>query len=327
VPVAVVSAARVDALAQQQLARAYPRTTRRGDAELYAQLGLTGSLAAELARSTRGRRAVYDLASRRLYVRADVSRREAAAEAVRALVLRRYGLRRADDRDGIAAAEGALAGAAALAVHAQPPRPSPGPPLRRFLSLERSLAVAAGRQLASQLRFYGGRRAARRAFAQPPFTTAQLFHLDLFLERRAPQGLLRLPDAAAGATLTATRTFGELDVRTLLATFAVARSADVSAGWSAGLSGVYRLRDGTPAAALALVWDDDAQATASFAAIRSYVGSAFPAVTAAECRQTSCWSTDGRGLALILRRDLTLLVSGPSLGAAGALADAIVEVM
>jgi hypothetical protein len=326
-PVVVVPRRRLDAIARRQLEREYPRTTQQKDAQLYAQLGLAGSLPAELARQSRGRRAVYELASRRLYVRTDVSRRDALQEAVRAVVHRTFGLRRADDRDGMEAAEAALAGTAALVAGAPAQRPSGGPPLRRFLSHERSLGVAAGRRLATGLRFYGGARAMRTLLTRPPISTAQLFHLDLYLERRAPQGLDRLPDAAAGATLTAARTFGELDVRTLLATFGVDSAAAASAGWSAGLSGLYRLPDGSATAVLALSWQGDGRATESFAAQQAYVASAFPGATAAACRQTTCWIARERGLALVLRRDLTLLVNGPSVPAAGAVADALVKLM
>jgi hypothetical protein len=211
VPTAVVSRARLDALALRQLAREYAKTNRCADAQLYAQRGPDRSLQEELARQSRGRRAVYQLGSRRLYVRADVSRRDALQEAVRAV----------------------------------------------------------------GLRFYGGARAMRAVLTRPPISTAQVFHLDLYLERRAPQGLDRLPDTAAGATLTATHTFGELDVRALFETFAVESAA--AEHWSAGLSGVYRLPDGSGAAALLLACEDDEAATAWFTAARSYVAAAFPA--------------------------------------------------
>jgi hypothetical protein len=322
---------RFDALALRLLVRDYPSAARRQDAELYAALGLTGSLERELTASVRRENALYDAGARRLYLRA--ATRDVAAvtdAAARALADQHFGLGRliglrVRDRDAAAAAELAVTGTAALAAHESPPRPdAAGSALHRFLSLERSLSVAGGRQLVSQLRFYGGARAAWGALATPPTTTAQGLHVDLFLGRVPASGVAPLPRGTVGATLESTQTFGELDVRALLGTFGIADAAAVAERWTGGRSGVYRLGDGTRATALVLGWDGADAATAWFAAVRTYVDGAFAGAAAAQCRQAACWTLPGRALAFSFRGSSSALVSAPSLADAGLLADALV---
>lgn len=325
----VLPGPRFDSLSLRLLTRDYPLAAQRADAALYRALGLAGSLPAELRRTARAQQALFDAGARRVYVRAGTRDRAAVVDAgVRALAdqhhrLGRLAGLRARDRDAAEAAEVALGGTAALAAREAPPAAAGGTPLHRFLSLERTLAVAAGRQLVSRLRFYGGARAARGALARPPATTAQALHLDLFLAREAPDGVAPLPRQAADAAREWTSTFGELDVRALLATFRVAGAAGVAAGWDGGRSGGYRLPDGTPATALALRWTDAPAATEWFGAVRAYVGAAFAGAADAPCRQTACWTLPGRALAFSFRGASTVLVSAATLADATFLADGL----
>jgi hypothetical protein len=71
--------------------------------------------------------------------------------------------------------------------------------------------------LAAELRYLGGRAALTGALRTIPQTTEQLLHVDKFLERERALPV-RLPARAGGLALSASETFGELDVRSLLLT-------------------------------------------------------------------------------------------------------------
>ncbi len=329
---AVVPGATVDAAARRQLASDYPSAARGSDALLYPSLGLTGSLDEELSASTTGRAAVYDVTAKRLDVlRGTGNRGAVVAEATRALEDQHFRLQRlaglrTRDRDAALAAAAVVDGMASGAAAAPLPVAPSGPPLRRFLALEQRLGVSLGRKLLSQLRYYGGSSAVSGALTTFPQTTAQALHLDVFLARTRPSPAdARLPTAAAGATLVASETFGELDVRALLATFGVRDPAGSADGWLAGRAGVYRLGNGGTAAVLGLDWETGADTNAWLGAAGDYARAAFPGGAPVACGTGSCWNAKGHGVALAHRGSYTVLASAPDVATASALAGAVVS--
>jgi hypothetical protein len=275
--------------------REYPRSLRTTDAALYARLGLMGrSLKAQLAMPAQTSRAWYDPAARRLLLRRTPipQRTRVVNELVRALVDQNFNLRRiaglrARDRDRALAAQAIVDGTAALAsgVGGGPVR---GTPLERFLQLESGLA--GGKALAKQLRYIGGYRALTSALRLFPQTTEQLLHIDKFLERE-PALTVRLPTRIGDWKLSASETFGELDVRSLLLAFGVPNAGAAAGGWGGGRVGLYVSASGETTAALALQWDTIDDATEWRDAVMRYVAAAFPGATAYDCPPLDhCWS-------------------------------------
>jgi hypothetical protein len=96
-----------------------------------------------------------------------------------------------------------------------------------------------------------------------------LLHVDKFLERERALPV-RLPTHAAGVAASASETFGELDVRSLLQAFGLRDAAAVGDGWGGG-----RLAPHGDVAALVLRWDTPADAAEWQAAVPRYVAAAF----------------------------------------------------
>jgi len=274
----------------------YPRSLRNVDAALYALLGLTPrSLQAQLASAAQQSRAWYDPTARRLLLRrAPMAQRPRVVnELVRALVDQSFNLRRMTglrvrDRDRALAAKAIVDGTAALAsgITASPVH---GTPLERFLQLESGLDT--GKALAKELRYLGGSRAAASALRSFPQTTEQLLHIDKFLERERAL-VVRLPTRIGDWKLSASETFGELDVRSLLLAFGIPNAVATAAGWGGGRIGLYVSPAGETTAALSLEWDTVEDAAQWRDAVPPYVAAAFPGATARDCPPLDhCWSS------------------------------------
>jgi hypothetical protein len=296
VPEEVLASARYDAALLRATDREYPRSLRSIDTALYARLGLMPrSLQAQLAPDARVSRAWYDPAARRLLLRRTptAQRTRVVNELVRALVDQNFNLRRITglrmrDRDRALAAKSIVDGTAALAsgVAASPVQ---GPPLERFLQLEAGLG--AGKVLAKELRYLGGSRALASALRLFPQTTEQLLHIDKFLERERALPV-PLPTRIGDWKLSASETFGELDVRSLLRAFSVPNAVATAEGWGGGRVGLYVSPMGQTTAVLALRWDTIDDATEWGDAVPRYVGAAFPGATARDCPPLDrCWSS------------------------------------
>ncbi len=311
----LLSGAQYDSAVLRAAYREYPRALRTTDAALYARLGLMPrTLKAQLAPTTQASRVWYDPAARRLLLRRKPmpQRSRVVNELVRALVDQNFNLHRiaglrARDRDRGLAAQAIVDGTGALAsgVGGGAVR---GTPLERFLQLESGLA--GGEALAKQLRYIRGYRALASALRSFPQTTEQLLHVDKFLERE-PALAVRLPTRIGDWKLTASETFGELDVRSLLLAFGVPNAVTAADGWGGGRVGLYVSASGETTAALALQWDTIDDATEWRDAVMPYVGAAFPGATAYDCPPLDhCWS--GRStLASGVLGTTSVFASGP----------------
>ena len=188
---------------------------------------------------------MYDPFARTAYVQAGKGERAAALrQLVHALQDQHFDLKRvrrlAGSRDATVAATAAIEGHASLLLGAPPaPKPGAGSRLTRFLVLERGFESTVGLRLATDLHNLGGTPAVRSALRRFPATTEQVFHLDKFLQRE-PAVPIVLPDAVEDLQLKSTGTFGELDVRALLAVFGVPGLDAAATGWGGGRSAVYR---------------------------------------------------------------------------------------
>ncbi len=287
---------RYDAALLRAAYREYPRSLRSIDTTLYTLLGLMPrSLQAQLASNAHASRAWYDPAARRLLLRRTPTAQRARVvnELVRALVDQNFNLRRiaglrVRDRDRALAAKSIVDGTAALAsrVSASPVR---GTPLERFLQLESGLV--AGKALAKELRYLGGSRALASALRLFPQTTEQLLHIDKFLERERARPVRR-PTRIGDWQLSASETFGELAVRSLLRAFGVPNAVAAAEGWGGGRVGLYISPTGQTTAALALQWDTIDDSAEWRDAVTRYVGAAFPGATARDCPPLDrCWSS------------------------------------
>jgi len=318
------------------LYRHYPPAAQAYDEALYSALGLTsgrGVLARTLA-AGQTRPALYDPQTRKLYVpRGAVPRTALLQELVQALQDQSFDLRRtgtlSGSRDASFAASAATIGHASLVSALLVPRTSAShgaPALTRFLALEGGFPSTVGERFAVRLRNLGGNKAVFGALRRFPETTEQIFHVDKFLERERALPIA-LPVEAAGLTLAGDNTFGELDVRALLATFDVPRLDHVGAGWGGGRTAIYR-SGSREAAVVALDWDEELDALEWHEAVHAYVNEAFdaetpgwPATTA--CAAAACWSLDGHTIAFERSGERTALVLGPDVPTAARLARTI----
>ena len=130
---------------------------------------------------------------------------------------------------------------------------------------------------------------------------------------------------AAGSTLAGDGTFGELDVRALLAVFGVPRLDRAGAGWGGGRTAVYRGGAGGDAVAVALDWDTERDAHEWADAVSTYVDAAFDAATSgrpapAACAATVCWQIGAQAIAFDRSGARTTLVLGADLEQADLLA-------
>ena len=290
----MLPAAQYDSAVLRAAYREYPRSLRTTDAVLYARLGLMPlSLRAQLTPpTTQASRAWYDPAARRLLLRRRPQSTSVVNELVRALVDQNFNLRRiaglrVRDRDRALSAQAMVDGTAALASGIRTSRVR-GTPLERFLQLESGLA--SGKALAKQLRYIGGSRALASALRMFPQTTEQLLHVDKFLERE-PALAVRLAPRIGDWKLSASETFGELDVRSLLLAFGVPNAVTAADGWGGGRVGLYVSPTRETTAVLALKWDTIGDATEWRDAVMRYVAAAFPSATAYDCPPLDhCWS-------------------------------------
>jgi hypothetical protein len=315
VPEKLLPGAQYDSALLRATYREYPRSLRSVDAALYTRLGLMPrSLQAQLGPNNQASRAWYDPAARKLLLRRTPTPQRARVvnELVRALVDQNFNLRRISglrvrDRDRSLAAKAIVDGTAALAsgVGASP---LVGTPLDRFLQLESG--VAAGKSLARGLRYIGGSRALASALRSFPRTTEQLLHIDKFLQHE-PALAVALPTRIGDWKLTASETFGELDVRSLLRTFAIPNSVVVAEGWGGGRMGLYVSSTGDTTAVLALQWDTIDDAAEWRAAVPRYVDAAFPGATARDCPPLDhCWSSSST-IATGVLGTASVFASGP----------------
>ena len=148
----------------------------------------------------------------------------------------------------------------------------------------RGFVTTVGRRFAVDLRNLGGNRAVWSSLRRFPETTEQVFHLHKFLERERPLPIV-LPVDAAGLRLASDGSFGELDVRSLLAVFRVPRLDRAASGWGGGRTALYRA-GGREAVAVALEWDTELDAAQWADAAAAYVRTAFRGATAAVCDAT-----------------------------------------
>ena len=296
VPQRMLAGPRYDAALLRAAYREYPRSLRNIDAAVYTRLGLMPrSLQAQLASNARASRAWYDPAARRLLLRRTPTAQRARVvnELVRALVDQNFNLRRIvglrlRDRDRALAAKSIVDGTAALASGLSA-SPVGGAPLERFLKLE--AGVGAGKALAKQLRYLGDSRALASALRLFPQTTEQLLHIDKFLERERALPV-PLPTRIGDWKLSASETFGELDVRSLLRAFGVPNAVAAAEGWGGGRVGLYVSPTGQTTAAFALQWDSVDDAAEWRDAVTRFVGAAFPGAAARDCPPLDrCWSS------------------------------------
>jgi hypothetical protein len=320
---ATLAAARYDAAFQRAESRDYPPRLRETDARIYALLGLAPRVENRQLPPRRSPTAWYDPAVRKLLLRGagPPARARVLNELVRALVDQNFGLRRltelrARDRDASLAAHGIVEGAAALASGMRAPALR-GTPLERFLELEATAGPGPGRALAAELRYLGGSRAVATALRRFPQTTEQLLHVDKFLERERALPI-ELPANIGTARLTASETFGELDVGNLLRAYRIADANVAAAGWGGGRLALYLSPTGDYTAALVLRWDTVADADEWRAAASRFVAAAFGGMTARDCPPLDrCWSagTEVGAGALGAR---TVLAGGPQADAVAA---------
>ena len=339
-----VSGPAIEAQAVRILDRDYPRDQQAYDETLYRALGLLGTTEALrpalIDVHVEGVRGLYDPIRHTLYVRkgADV-RQTVLHELVHALQDQTFNLRRLSElgrgrRDAGLAAAAAVEGSATLAteltrsVTTRTLASHGGSPARLFLGLETAFPYTTGVRFASTLKNLGGDTAIYSSLRRFPETTEQIFHVDAFLARESPAAVA-LPDVAAGMTLDRTDSWGELDVRALLAVFQVARLDHVGEGWAGGRSAVYRDVAGEQTVAVALDWENETDALQWREAVYTYVNEAFDADTpgfpaTALCEADTCWSLE-KQIAFTRHGTRTALVLGRSVSQVSALARGIVR--
>lgn len=336
VPVVAEGPARFRQRRITALDRFYPAADQSYDDALYTALGVTrgrGLLHKALVTS-QVQQALYDPLTRKVYVaRGRESRATILQQLVHALQDQSFDLRRlralTGSRDARLAASAAVAGHASLVAQLPSTRTSSshgGPRLDRFLELENGFPTTVGVRFAVNLRNLGGNKAVFGALRRFPETTEQIFHIDKFLERE-PAVPIVLPVDAAGLTLGGDDTFGELDVRALLAIFDVPRLDHVGKGWGGGRSAIYR-SGAREAAVLALDWDSELDARQWAEAVRVYVNEAFDAdepglPEPTPCTATACWNLDGHAVAFERVGTRTTLVLGTDVDTSAQLARAI----
>lgn len=344
VKVVYLSRAAIEARALAILDREYPRDQRAYDETVYRALGLLSPndplRPSLLDVHVEGVRGLYDPVARTLYVRKGADVRQAVLhELVHALQDQTFNLRRLSDlrrgkHDAGLAAAAAVEGSAALAtdltraLSTRTFASHGGSHVRLFLGLEAAFPYTTGVRFASTLKNLGGDTAVYGSLRRFPETTEQIFHVDAFLAREAPAAVA-LPDVAGGMTLERSDSWGELDVRALLAVFQVPRLDHVGEGWAGGRSAVYRDVAGELTTVIALDWENDADALQWREAVYTYVNEAFDAdrpgfPASAPCEADTCWSL-GEQIAFTRNGTHTALVLGRSVSQVAALSRAIVR--
>jgi hypothetical protein len=334
--VTVLPPSRLRASGASLLDRGYPRARQAHDEAVLRALGVLAPDAALrplllAARVAPARWLVYP-GGRKVDVAtapaAATTRAYALAGLARALQQSRHPAAPAPaDDDHAAAAEAVAEGAAAFAL-----RGVPGialPPVRvttvaaAFTQLQGRFPRTAGLRLAAQLHDVGDTDAAKSLLHDPPRTTEQVLHIDKYLEHERAASI-ELPAAAAGLALASRDTFGELDVRALLAAFRLPAVERTAEGWGGGVSALYRDPSGGRAVALRLDWDTDGDAAQWQQAVPGYVAAAFGAPAAAPCAARACWGANGPAVAFGRSGPRTVLVVGASVDVSARLALALV---
>ena len=307
--------------------RGYSPAAQAHDAAVLAALGIPATrqtLTAALVAS-QNQAALYDTRTRRVHtLRGAPDRRAATARAfVNGLQHRQYGLGRTvvPDRDArlaeLAVGQGhaALVAARLGRVAALPAR---GNRLERFVALERSFTSSVGLRFTATLQNLGGRRAVATALTRRPDSTEQIFHIDKFLERERAV-TVALPAVAAGLTRVSSGSFGELDVRTLLAVVEAPAVDATGSGWAGGRTAVYR-SGVAEAVVVGLAWDSGRDAEQWAAAVPAYLALAFGTASPTPCAATSCWQSGARAVAFHRVGARTSLVVSASADEAAAVA-------
>jgi hypothetical protein len=120
-----------------------------------------------------------------------------------------------------------------------------------------------------------------------------------------------LAPTIATLRLTNSETFGELDARSLLRTFAVPDASAAADGWAGGRIALYTDENGDTTVALALRFEGDDDATEWKTAETQLLAAAFPDAVAHDCPAVDhCWTDAGREVALASHGSLTVLGSG-----------------
>jgi hypothetical protein len=342
----VLSAQAMKAQARRLLNRDYPLPQQRHDEAVYRALGLLPDGEALrpllLAAGVDGAAALYDPVTRVLYARKGTARLPLLHELVHALEDQSFRLStvttlRRRDRDAALAASAAIEGEAAFVsqvlggrVVAVAPRrtAAAAAPLATFLTLEQQYPDTVGMRFVATLHNLGGNSAVFSALRQLPTTTAQTFHVDDFLMRTGAQPV-QLPQSAGSLALRSSDTFGELDVRALLAVFGAPRLDVAAEGWAGGRSAVYGDASGRTAVALVLTWETDDDVQEWRDAATAYVGHAFAAASGGprptDCGDDTCWSAGDRAVAFAADGTRTALVVGPDASTADAVARAATD--
>ena len=315
----------------------YPPEQQAYDETIYRALGLLPddqALRPALVRQAGSTLGAYDVSRHAAYVRSGASqRRTLLRELVHALQDQTFDLGRLSGlRPGHR--DAALAGAAAVDGHVafattvrlgldRRLAARSGPPIDAFVALEAGFPDATGVRFISTLQNLGGNRAIFTALRRFPSTTEQIFHIDAFLGHE-PAAAIALPTVIGKFGRVREDSFGELDVRALLAAFAVPRLDRVGAGWGGGRTGLYRDPAGRQSVVLALDWDDDLDADQWAEAVTTYVNEAFdaerPGFPATACSATACWRVGGREIVFEHSGVRTALVFGPTLADAATIA-------
>jgi hypothetical protein len=334
IPVVEESSARYEARRAALAVRGYSASARAHDAAVLDALGIDATpktLAAAVV-ATQRQVALYDARTHRVHLLRDAPDQKAAiARAfVSGLQNRQYGLGRAavTDRDARLAELAAGQGHAALVaarIGRVPAAPARGSRVERFVALESSFTSSVGLRFAATLQNLGGRRAVATALARRPESTEQIFHIDKFLERELPAAV-PLPVEAAGLRRASVGSFGELDVRTLLAVVGAPAVDATGSGWAGGRSAIYR-DDVSEAAVVALAWDTARDADQWAAAVPVYLARAFSAspTAASTCAATSCWQVGERSVAFQRSGTRTSLAIAASVDQAASVARATLD--
>lgn len=311
--------------------RLYPAAARAHDASLHRALGLTPLKTVPMP--SQPATLFYDAPQRRIVVpRGSTSRHALVRAATAALLDQHFDLSRAHrlagNRDAFAAARAATDGYSHLVaqlVGTRAPAAHASGRLARFLRLVDGFHSSRGVRFAAELRNLGSNRAVWTSLRVFPQSTEQVFHLHKFLQRERPIPIM-LPADAAGLALASDDTWGELDVRALLATYRVAKLDAAATGWGGGRSAVYRAPDGEETVALALDWDTPRDAQQWQDAAQRLVATAFHASPLDDCVADVCWTTASRGIAFVRTEARTALVFAPTAATAADVARALVAV-
>jgi hypothetical protein len=311
------------------LDRSYPRAAQDYDEAVYRALGLASGGKGVLRKTLialQDESGVYDPAGRTAYVQMGAGEQAAALrQVVHGLQDQHFDLDRIrrlrGGDDARIAATAAVEGYATLVTHRVSQHRSLGDQkLTRFLELRRGFVDSIGLRFEADLRNLGGTKAAIESLRRFPATSEQVFHLDKYLQRE-PAAAIVLPVHTAGMTRARQGTFGELDVRALLAVFGVPRLDRAGSGWGGGRTTRYAGAAGD-AVVVALDWDTALDATQWAAAVSLYVDAAFDAAPSV-CAATACWQIGSGAIAFDRSGRRSALVLGADLPSVEALARAI----